>query len=85
MVIKVRTVLFGCGPVECSMVRYAWQRPDIEIVGAVDIDKSLVGLDLGEVAGINKKGFYVNKCENCDPAPLELVTDILSRRLSMFR
>ncbi len=29
--------------------------------------------------------FYVNKCENYDPAPLELVTNILSRKLSMFR
>ena len=29
--------------------------------------------------------FYVNKCENYDPAPLELVTYILSRKLPMFR
>ncbi len=29
--------------------------------------------------------FYVNKCENYDPAPLELVTNILNRKLSIFR
>jgi 4-hydroxy-tetrahydrodipicolinate reductase len=37
------------------VVRYACQRAGIELVGAVDIDKSLVGRDLGEVAGIKNK------------------------------
>ena len=55
MVTKTKAVQFGCGPIGCSVVRYAWQRPDIELVGAIDIDKSLVGRDLGEVAGINNK------------------------------
>ena len=50
-----KVVQFGCGPVGCSVVRYAAQRPDIEIVGAIDIDKNLVGRDLGEVAGLNKR------------------------------
>lgn len=52
MMKKVRVVQFGCGPIGCSVTRYAWNRPDIEIVGAIDIDTSLVGRDLGEVAGI---------------------------------
>ncbi len=51
---KVRAVQFGCGPIGCSVVRYAAQRPDIALVGAVDIDKDLVGRDLGEVAGIER-------------------------------
>ncbi|GAI11893.1 unnamed protein product [marine sediment metagenome] len=55
MVTKTKAVQFGCGPIGCSVVSYAWQRPDIELVGAIDIDKSLVGHDLGEVAGINNK------------------------------
>jgi len=48
MMIKIRAVQFGCGPTGCSVVRYACQRTDIELVGAVDIDMSLVGRDLGE-------------------------------------
>ncbi len=52
---KVKAVQFGCGPIGCSVVRYAWQRPDIELVGAIDVDKKLVGRDLGEVAGIKNK------------------------------
>ena len=55
MVAKIRAVQYGCGPIGCSVVRYAVQKPDIEIVGGIDIDKSLTGRDLGEVAGLDKK------------------------------
>lgn len=55
MVTKVRAVQYGCGPIGRSVVRFASQRPDIELVGAIDIDKNLVGRDLGEVAGLSKK------------------------------
>ncbi len=55
MMKKVRVVQFGCGPIGCSVTRYAWNRPDIEVVGAIDTDTSLVGRDLGEVAGIGDK------------------------------
>jgi 4-hydroxy-tetrahydrodipicolinate reductase len=48
---EARAVLFGCGPIGCSVARYAAQRADIKLVGAVDIDRSLAGRDLGEVAG----------------------------------
>ena len=41
MLTKARAVQFGCGPIGCSVVRYASQRPDIELVGAIDIDKNL--------------------------------------------
>ena len=47
---KVRAVVYGCGPIGCSVARYACQRPDVELVGAIDIDPGLVGSDLGEVA-----------------------------------
>ena len=52
---KIKVVQYGCGPIGCSVVKYALQRPDIEIVGAIDISPNLVGHDLGEVAGIGKK------------------------------
>jgi hypothetical protein len=55
MMKKVRAVQFGCGPIGCSVIRYARNRPDIEVVGAIDIDAGLVGRDLGEVAGIDDK------------------------------
>jgi len=49
---KIRAVQFGCGPIGCAVAKLAWQRPDIELVGAVDIDKNKVGYDLGEIIGI---------------------------------
>jgi len=55
MVAKIKAVQYGCGPIGCSIVRFTTQQPDIEMVGAIDIDKSLSGRDLGEVAGVKKK------------------------------
>jgi len=52
---KIRVVQYGCGPIGCSVVRYAVQRPDVELVGAIDIDKNLVGKDIGEVSGVGRK------------------------------
>lgn len=51
---KFCAVQFGCGAIGCAVARLAWQRPDIELVGAVDIDKDKVGRDIGEVMGIEK-------------------------------
>ena len=55
MTTKFRAIQFGCGPIGCAVARLAWQRSDIELVGAVDIDKDKVGRDLGEVMGIEKR------------------------------
>ncbi len=57
---KIRAAQYGCGAVGCSIVRLALQKPDIEIVGAIDLVN--VGRDLGEVAGINRKlGVLISK------------------------
>jgi 4-hydroxy-tetrahydrodipicolinate reductase len=55
MAAKIKAVQYGCGPIGCSIVRYAIQKSDIEMVGAIDMDKSLIGRDLGEAAGVKKK------------------------------
>ena len=52
---KLKVVQFGCGPIGCSVVAYALQKPDIELIGAIDIDQSLVGRDMGEVAKVGSK------------------------------
>ena len=74
MVTKVRVVQYGCGPVGCAVVRYVAQRPDLELVGAIDIDERLVGKDLGEVAGIEKLGVIIS----ADAAAVH-VGDVASR------
>ncbi len=50
---RVRVVQYGCGPIGCSIAKLALQRPDIDIVGAIDIAN--VGQDLADVLGFNKK------------------------------
>jgi 4-hydroxy-tetrahydrodipicolinate reductase len=58
---KIRAVQFGCGPIGCAVAKLALQRPDIELVGAVDIDKNKVGRDLGQLLGIGKEiGIFVS-------------------------
>lgn len=51
---RIRAVQCGCGPIGCAVAKVAIQRPNIELVGAVDIDKNKIGRDLGEVMGIGK-------------------------------
>ncbi len=53
MLEKIRVAQFGCGPIGCSIVRLAATRPNIDIVGAIDLVNA--GRDLGEVANINRK------------------------------
>jgi hypothetical protein len=76
MMIKVKAVQFGCGPIGCSVTRYACHRADIEVIGAIDIDKSLVGRDLGEVAGISNK-LGVNISDDADAVLSQTKPDVV--------
>jgi len=53
--VKVRAVQFGCGPIGCSIAKYALERSNIELVGAVDVAPDKAGKDLGELAGVGRK------------------------------
>ncbi|MEE9199206.1 MAG: dihydrodipicolinate reductase, partial [Dehalococcoidia bacterium] len=52
---KIRAVQIGCGPIGCAVAELALQRPNIELVGSIDIDKDKVGKDLGQVIGLDKR------------------------------
>jgi 2,4-diaminopentanoate dehydrogenase len=52
---NIRVVQFGMGPIGCQFVRQMVKRPGLEVVGAVDIDPTKVGKDVGEVAGLDRK------------------------------
>jgi len=58
------------------VARYASQRTDIEVVGAIDIDKSVVGRDLGEVAGANNK-LGISISANADAVLSETKPDVV--------
>jgi 4-hydroxy-tetrahydrodipicolinate reductase len=48
---RVPIVMAGLGPVGRLCARFASQRPELNIVGAADIDPDLAGRDLGELLG----------------------------------
>ncbi len=52
---SIRVVHFGLGPIGAAVVRQIAARPGFSIVGAIDIDPTKVGLDLGKVVGLRKK------------------------------
>lgn len=51
----IRIVHYGLGPIGAGIARVAATRGDVEIVGAIDVDPSKVGKDLGDVVGLEKR------------------------------
>jgi 4-hydroxy-tetrahydrodipicolinate reductase len=51
----IRTLHIGLGPIGLGVVRQCAVRRGLRIAGAVDIDPSKVGKDLGEVADLGRK------------------------------
>ena len=51
----IRVLMYGLGPIGAAVARQLASRKGFQIVGAVDIDRAKVGLDLGDVIGLNKK------------------------------
>lgn len=47
--------MYGLGPIGAAVARQIASRKGFQIVGAVDIDRAKIGLDLGEVIGLDKK------------------------------
>jgi len=47
--------MYGLGPIGAAVARQLASRKGFQIVGAVDIDHAKIGLDLGEVIGLDKK------------------------------
>ncbi len=54
MVERTRVISYGLGPIGSSVARLVLERPNLELVGAVDIDPTKVGKDLGEVVGTSE-------------------------------
>jgi 4-hydroxy-tetrahydrodipicolinate reductase len=48
---KIRVIHYGLGPIGVATAKLILTKPDMEIVGAVDIAKEMVGKDLGEILG----------------------------------
>ncbi len=51
---RIRTIHYGIGAIGAEVVRLAVNRPDIEIVGAIDAHPGKADRDLGEAAGVGR-------------------------------
>ena len=51
----IGVVQFGCGPIGCSIARLAAPRPQLALLGGIDVDPAVAGRDLGEVAGMGRR------------------------------
>ncbi len=51
---KIYVIQYGLGPIGIETARYVLTKPNMSIVGAVDISKDMVGKDLGEVLGLDR-------------------------------
>jgi hypothetical protein len=56
---KIRVIHYGLGPIGLATAKLVLTKPDMEIVGAVDIAKEMVGKDLGEILGVKPLGVHV--------------------------
>ena len=52
---NIRVMHFGLGPIGAAIVKQVAVRPGFKIVGAIDIDPTKVGRDLGDVVGLSKR------------------------------
>ena len=51
----IRVLFYGLGPIGAAVARQVASRKGFQMVGAVDIDRAKIGLDLGDVIGLGKK------------------------------
>ncbi|MEL6616911.1 MAG: dihydrodipicolinate reductase [Bacteroidota bacterium] len=71
----LRVVQFGLGPIGQSCARLALSRPDLQVVGALDLNPDRVGRDLGDVLGTGASGVIVR--DDAPEALAELKPDVV--------
>lgn len=57
---RIRIIQYGLGPIGSAVARHVVERPELQLVGAVDIDPQKKGQEAGEVIGLGRAlGFAV--------------------------
>ena len=61
----MKIVQYGCGKMSVYTMKYALEN-NMEIVGALDISSDVIGKDIGDIIGIDKKGVIVEDVKNAE-------------------
>ena len=62
MTARIRVLQYGLGPIGIEAVKLIASRPNLDLVGAIDIDPAKVGKDVGEICGIGRMGIKAVSC-----------------------
>ena len=73
---KIRVVQYGTGKMSVYTMRYVYEK-GAEIVGAIDVNPSVIGKDIGEVIGTENKGIKVVALEQAEELLKETKPDIV--------
>ena len=72
---KIKVFQIGTGKMSIYTMRYVFEK-GAEIVGACDINPNVIGKDIGEIIGSDKKGVLVGHINNLEETLNELKPDI---------
>jgi 4-hydroxy-tetrahydrodipicolinate reductase len=57
--VSLRVIQYGLSPIGCGTAKAVIEHPAMELVGVVDIDPNIIGLDVGSILGIPNTGIQV--------------------------
>lgn len=72
---KIKVVQYGCGKMSVYTMRYVLEK-GMELVGAVDIDPNVIGVDVGDIIGSNPIGVKVVSVKDAEAMLREVKPDI---------
>ncbi len=73
---KIKVVQYGTGKMSVYTMRYVYEK-GAEIVGAIDVNPSVIGKDIGEVIGTENKGIKVVAIDQAEEMLKETKPDIV--------
>ena len=71
----MKVVQYGTGKMSVYTMRYVYEKGG-EIVGAIDVNKDVIGKDIGDIMGTEKKGVTVTALEDAEKMLQEVKPDI---------